>query len=89
MVATMVEAYRYEGNPLNRLSTSMKWGITFGENEIQELEKYMEIIGPLEQLFNSLNAEKSSNIQKIYPSIKVRRPFFFKVIVCMLLSPSK
>lgn len=82
MVSTMVQAFRYEGNPLNRLATTMKWGISFGENEIQELEKYLEIIGPLEQMFNSFNSEKTSNIQKIIPSIKVKSVSLKLLFVC-------
>ena len=83
MLRVMCEAARYEGNPLLKLSNTMKWGITFGDHEIAELERYLEIVDPLEQMFNELNSAQT-NIQKIIPGIKVKT-FYYKVIVCMLL----
>ena len=47
MLRVICEAARYDGNPLLKLSNTMKWGISFGDNEITELEHYLEIIGPL------------------------------------------
>ena len=70
MLRVLVEAARHEGNPLLKLSNTMKWQISFGDHEITELERYLEIIGPLEEMFNSLNSTQST-IQRVIPSIKV------------------
>ena len=83
MVSTPVECAKYPGEPLFRLSEEMSWGIHFSRQDIAELEKFLEIMGPLEKLFSSLDSEKSSTIQKVYPSIKVKMmSLYFKFIVC-------
>ena len=72
MLRTLIDCARYEGSPLHRLSSEMKWGISFSPMEICELEKYVELAGPLETLFNALNCKKTSNIQRVVPSIQVK-----------------
>ena len=74
----MIECAKYPGNPLFRFCSEMKWGLTFAQYEIEELEKYISIVGPLETLFSALNSDQFSTIQRVYPSIKVH----FKFILC-------
>ena len=81
MLRGIIDCAHYEGSPLYRLSSEMKWGITFSPMEISELEKYLELVGPLETLFNALNSEKTSNIQRVVPSIQVKI-VINKIIVC-------
>ena len=83
MLRVLVQAARHEGNPLQKLTTTMKWGITFGDHEISELERYLEIIGPLEEMFNSLNSTQST-IQKVIPSILVNTSILKLLFVCFL-----
>ena len=71
MVKELVLCAKHDGNPLFRLSESMKWGISFSPFEISELEKFLHICGPLETLFSSLDSDQKSTIQKVYPSIQV------------------
>ena len=71
MVRRMIECAKYPGNPLFRFCSEMKWGLTFAQYEIEELEKYISIVGPLETLFSALNSDKFSTIHRVYPSIKV------------------
>ena len=71
MVRELVACAKHDGDPLYRLNECMKWGITFSPFEISELEKFLHILGPLETLFNSLDSDQKSTIQKVYPSIKV------------------
>ena len=84
MLRVLCEAARYDGNPLLKLSNTMKWGISFGDNEITELEHYLEIIGPLEEMFNSLNSSQST-IQKVIPSIKVNTLILKLLFVCFYI----
>ena len=74
----MIECAKYPGNPLFRLCSEMKWGLTFAQYEIEELEKYISIVGPLETLFSALNSDQFSTIQRVYPSIKV----YIKFVLC-------
>ena len=51
---------------------SCSWlGISFLREEIQELEKLMSILGPMNKLFFQLIVEKESTIRLVYPTIKV------------------
>ena len=81
MIRGLLDCARYEGSPLAKLSASMDWGISFSQNDLAELQKYLELVGPLEKMFQSLNSDKESNIQRVVPSILVRK-IFNKVIVC-------
>ena len=83
MLRVLVEAARHEGNPLLKLSNTMKWQISFGDHEITELERYLEIIGPLEEMFNSLNSTQST-IQRVIPSIKVNTSILKLLFVCFV-----
>ena len=71
MLSELVACAKYEGAPLVALESEMNWKITFSSQEIAEMEKYLQIFAPLESLFSSLNSDKQSTIQKVYPSLKV------------------
>lgn len=71
MIRALIEAARYEGNPLSRICQEMAWGISFSEHDLTELEKYLRIIGPMETMFSALNSDKKTTIQHVFPSILV------------------
>ena len=71
MLAVFLEAAKDPKEPLVKLNMEMKWGISFSGQEIQELEKLMSIMGPMNKLFSQLNAEKESTIHLVYPTVKV------------------
>ena len=66
-----MECWRYEGNPLFRLCQEMDWNLSFSQYDIAELENYLRVLGPLESMFSALNTEKTTTIQKVFPSIVV------------------
>ena len=70
-IRTIVDCWRYEGNPLHRICQEMSWGITFSEYDIAELENYLRVLGPLETMFSALNTDTKTSIQKVFPSILV------------------
>ena len=67
MLAVFLEAAKDPKEPLVKLNIEMKWGIS----RIQELDKLMSIMGPMNKLFSQLNAEKESTIHLVYPTVKV------------------
>ena len=79
MIRQLIACAKYPGNPLFRLCSEMKWGIQFAQYEIDELEKYVSIAGPLETLFSALNSDQFSTIQRVYPSLKVNKFILCKV----------
>ena len=70
-IRMLVECARYDSNPLFRLCQEMKWGISFSEYDITELEKYLRLLGPFETMFTALNNDTNTTIQKVLPSILV------------------
>ena len=71
MVRQMIQCAKYPGNPLNKICSELKWGISFAQYEIDELEKYISIVGPMETLFSALNSDHSSTLHRVFPSLKV------------------
>ena len=41
--------------------------------QIAQLEKFMAIMGPVEELFSQLNSELTSTIDRVYPTVKVKQ----------------
>ena len=73
MIATLLECAALPGSPLELLDQKMGWGISFSSIELNELKNYLKVVQPLHSMFDKLNAEKDSNIQKVIPSLKVTK----------------
>ena len=41
--------------------------------QIAQLEKFMAIMGPVQELFSQLNSELTSTIDRVYPTVKVKQ----------------
>ena len=71
MLEVFIEAANDPKQPLYHLNIEMKWGITFSRQEMKELEKLMSILRPLEKMFSQLNAENTTQIHMVFPTVKV------------------
>ena len=73
MVDVLVQALKHEGDPIHVLNQHMggKWNVCFSHLDVVNLECFLKIMSPLEKLFSDLNAEWSSTIHLVYPSVKV------------------
>ena len=71
LLRTFLDAANYEGKPLDRLSTEMKWFITFSPEEISDLQKLLQLLDPLEMLFTKLGSETHSSIHLVVPTLLV------------------
>lgn len=76
MCRCFLDLVRYPGDPLGQMLQHFRssWKIApLTGSEIQELEKFLSIMDPLERLFAKLNAERTATIHRVYPCVKVRR----------------
>ena len=76
MCRCFLHLLRYPGDPLGQMLQHFRsaWKIPpLTATEIQELEKFLRIMDPLERLFTKLNAERAATIHLVYPCVKVRR----------------
>ena len=48
------------------------WKIDFNERDIVEIEKYLKLMKPLQQLFMRLNSDQSSTLHLVFPTLRVR-----------------
>ena len=71
MLRTFLEAATYPGQPLEQLSTQMKWYISFSSEEISDLQNLLNILDPMELLFTKLGSETSSSIHLVVPTLLV------------------
>ena len=78
MITGLLEAWRWEGNPLQKFIKHMSWKIDFTERDMDDLSKYMLLLTPLEKLFSRLNADQSSTIHLVYPYLMVSIKSDFK-----------
>ena len=76
LLKTFLEAAMWEGKPLVKLSTEMKWFIEFSDVEIADLQKLYNLLEPMETLFTKLGSESLSTIQLVLPTLLVSRVFF-------------
>ena len=79
MLKTWIKAAKWEGKPLERLSNEMKWYISFSTEEIDDMEKLLLLLDPMEKLFTRLGSQSQSSIHLVVPTLLV------SVIVSSLL----
>ena len=75
MINALLEVAELPDSPLSKLSQIMKWNISFTPQDITELKKFVEIMGPMERIFTHLNSELESTIHLCYPFVKVDNLF--------------
>ena len=58
---------------LNRVMTTPQnpWDIEFSSEDIREIQKYLRLMQPLMNIFQTLNSEQESTIHRVYHSVKV------------------
>ena len=61
----LVELNRVMSTPGN------PWDIEFSSEDIRELQKYLQLMQPLMNIFQTLNSEQESTIHRVYHSVKV------------------
>ena len=71
MINALLEVVELPDSPLSKLSQVMKWNILFTPQDITELKKFVQIMGPMERIFRQLNSELESTIHLCYPFVKV------------------
>ena len=71
LLRTFLEAATHEAKPLERLSSEMKWYISFSDEEISDLQKLYQILNPMESLFTKLGSETSSSVYLVVPTLLV------------------
>ena len=78
MMRTFLEVSRAPGNLLGQVSDHMKWGVTFSAQDINELQKFVSLMDPIERVFSGLNSEKEATLHLVIPFLKVssRLPSF-------------
>ena len=75
LLKTFLEAAMWEGKPLQKLSTQMKWFIEFSDEEIADLQKLYQLLEPMESLFTKLGSESLSTIHLLLPTLLVSIEF--------------
>ena len=68
----LVQALKCEGNPVNKLSRELGWKIQFSGHDVEDLQLFVTMMGPLVKMFTELNAETASTIHRLFPTIKVQ-----------------
>ena len=78
MMRTFLEVSRAPGDLLGQVSDHMKWGVTFSAQDINELQKFVSLMDPIERVFSGLNSEKEATLHLVIPFLKVssRLPSF-------------
>ena len=71
LLRTFLEAATHEARPLEKLSSEMKWFISFSTEEISDLQKLYNILNPMESLFTKLGSETSSSVHLVVPTLLV------------------
>ena len=75
MINALLEVVELPDSPLSKLSQIMKWNILFTPQDITELKKFVQIMGPMERIFRQLNSELESTIHLCKPFVKVDNLF--------------
>ena len=78
MMRAFLEVSRAPGDLLGQVSDHMKWGVTFSAQDINELQKFVSLMDPIERVFSGLNSEKEATLHLVIPFLKVssRLPSF-------------
>ena len=78
MMRTFLEVSRAPGDLLGQVSDHMKWGVTISAQDINELQKFVSLMDPIERVFSGLNSEKEATLHLVIPFLKVssRLPSF-------------
>ena len=71
MLRTWIKAAKWEGKPLELLSSQMKWFISFTTEEIDDMEKLLLLLDPMERLFTRLGSQSQSTIHLVVPTLLV------------------
>ena len=71
MLRVLLEAALRPDQPLKKLSFEMSWDIVFTSEDISNMQVFVQLMDPLENLFSSLNSEKESTIHLCYPTVLV------------------
>ena len=72
MLSVLVLCWHHDGNPLSKMNQEFGWKIDFNERDIVEIEKYLKLMKPLQQLFMRLNSDQSSTLHLVFPTLRVR-----------------
>ena len=70
MVKSVLLAAKADGGPLEKLTDEMDWNIYISDRDVTELELFIEIMSPFEELFSKLNGELYSTMNQVFPSVK-------------------
>ena len=87
MLRTWIKAAKWEGKPLERLSSQMKWFISFTTEEIDDMEKLLLLLDPMERLFTRLGSQSQSSIHLVVPTLLVS-VIVFSLLVNLTLTLS-
>ena len=71
MLRGLLEVLKAPGDLLGQIDAIMKWGIIFSDEDIREIDLFLAICGPMEQLFSNLNSEKEATLHLVLPTIRV------------------
>ena len=71
MLRTWIKAAKWEGRPLETLSNKMKWFISFTAEEIDDMEKLLMLLDPMERLFTRLGSQTEPTIHLVVPTLLV------------------
>ena len=71
MLRGLLEVLKAPGDLLGQVDAIMKWGIVFSDGDIMEIDLFLAILGPIEQLFSNLNSEKEATLHLVLPTIRV------------------
>lgn len=71
MCRTFIEVACAPGDLLSQVSNHMGWEYVFSSLEIQDLQLFLVLMDPLEELFSSLNSEKVATIHLVLPTVRV------------------
>ena len=68
MLRCLLDLAKVPGDLLGQVDTLMKWGIKFSDQDIEEIQLFVDICDPLERLFSSLNSEKEATLPECFLS---------------------
>ena len=69
MVKSFIKCASAPGKPLENMIDLMGWGIEFTDRDINLLKSFVSIMQPIQELSDSMGAEKKSTIHLVYPSL--------------------
>ena len=79
MLKELVKVLKAEGDPSDpspmeymNYKMGKTWKkVSFSDEEVKEIEKYLSLMSPMEHLFSMLNSEKETTIHLVLPVLMV------------------